>query len=89
MKMRCKKEYLQIIDDYFSKFGYKINRVKIPNIIGRTNWNYIEIASTEEIGHGDVPSRAMEQINTACRNGTTIWHNHANLGNYSLDNSIV
>lgn len=89
MKMRCKKEYLQIIDDYFSKFGYKINRVKLPNITGRTNWNYVEISSTEEIGYGDVPSRAMEQINTACRNGTTIWHNHANLGNYSLDNSIV
>lgn len=87
--MRCKKEYLQIIDDYFSKFGYKINRVKLPNIVGRTNWNYVEIASTEEIGYGDVPSTAMEQINTACRNGVTIWHNHTNLGNFSLDNSIV
>lgn len=87
--MRAKNEYLEIIDNYFTRFGYKVNTVKIPNIVGRTNWNYIEIASAEEIGYGDVPSTAMEQINTACRNGTTIWHSHTNLGNFSLDNSIV
>lgn len=88
-EMRVKTPFLRNIDAYFSRFGYKVNTVKLPNIVGRTNWNYIEIASTEEIGYGDVPSTAMEQINAACRNGVTIWHNHANLGNFSLDNSIV
>ena len=31
----------------------------------------------------------MDIINKICRNGVTIWHNHANIGNYSLNNSIV
>ncbi len=87
--MRPKLEYLKIIDDYFTRFGYKINKIETPNIIGRKNWNYVEIASSEEIGIGTVPSKYMELINNACRKGVTIWHNHTNLGNYSLDNSIV
>lgn len=39
MHMRPKKEYLQIIDDYFTRYGYKVNRIKVPNITGRTYWN--------------------------------------------------
>ena len=89
MHMRPKKEYLEIIDDYFTRFGYKINRVKVPNITGRTYWNYIEIGASEDIGYGDVPAIYMDIINNACRKGITIWHNHANIGNYSLSNTIV
>lgn len=89
MHMRPKKEYLQIIDDYFTRYGYKVNRIKVPNITGRTYWNYVEIGASEDIGYGDVPSKFMEEINNACRKGITIWHNHANVGNYSLNNTIV
>ena len=86
---RCKLEYLKIIDDYFSRFGYKINRVETPNIVGRRNWNYVEIGQSECIGYGTVPSSYMSEINNACRKGVTIWHNHSNLGNFNLDNSIT
>lgn len=88
-KMRAKIENLKIIDDYFSRFGYKINKLELPNITGRRNWNYIEIGSSEEIGYGQVQSTFMQIINNACRKGVTIWHNHTNLGNYSVDNSII
>ena len=87
--MRCKLEYLKIIDDYFSRFGYAINRVLEPNIIGRENFNYVEIGSTEEIGNGDVPVQFMDKINNACRRGVTIWHNHENIGNFNVSNNIV
>lgn len=88
-KMRCKKEYLEIIDDYFSKFGYAINRITDVNFTGRANWNYVEIGSHESIGYGEVPSNALETINNACKKGVTIWHNHANVGNYALENNII
>ena len=87
--MRCKNEYLRIIDDYFSRFGYAIRHLETPNLTGRSNWNYIEIGQSEEIGYGDVPSKYMDIINNSCRKGVTIWHSHANLGNYALSNSIV
>ena len=88
-QMRVKTEYLKIIDDYFTRFGYAIRCLETPNITGRRYWNYVEIGASEEIGYGEVPSKFMDTINNACRKGVTIWHNHANVGNYSLNNSIV
>ena len=85
-KMNIRAEYARIIDDYFSRYGYKINRITSPNITGRPIFNYVEIGSSECIGYGDVPSKYMDIINRACRKGVTIWHNHSNLGNYSLNN---
>ena len=87
--MRVKTEYLKIIDDYFTRFGYAIKKLELPNIKGRKYWNYIEIGQNEEIGYGDVPSKFMDVINNTCRRGVTIWHNHENIGNYSLDNKII
>lgn len=88
-QMRVKTEYLKIIDDYFTRFGYAIKSLAMPNITGRKYWNYVEIGASEEIGYGEVPAKYMDTINNACRRGVTIWHNHQNIGNYNLDNSII
>lgn len=88
-EMRVKNQFMQIIDDYFTRFGYAIKKIDNPHLTGRRNWNYIEIGSNENIGYGDVPSSYMTEINNACRKGVTIWHDHENVGNYALDNSIV
>lgn len=88
-QMRVKTEYLKIIDDYFSRFGYAVKKIEIPNIKGRKYWNYVEIGQSEEIGYGEVPSKYMEIINNAFRSGVTIWHQHENLGNFNLNNIIV
>ena len=93
-KMSIRSEYAAIIDDWFNRFGYKINRVKTPDQIGRTYWNYIQIGATESIGYStnttrSVPASSMEIINNIYRAGVTIWHNHANIGNYALNNTVV
>lgn len=87
--MRVKTEYLEIIDNYFTRFGYKINKLVMPNITGRKYWNYVEIGQDEDIGFGSVPASDMDIINRACRRGVTIWHNHNNVGDYSLNNEII
>lgn len=90
-----KPEYMAQIDDYFSRFGYKILRVKQPNITGRQNWNYVQIGSDEIIGasnnHGaiPVPTTDMEKINDIFRSGVTCWHSHDNMGNFGLNNPIM
>ena len=84
-----RKEYAEQIDDYFSRYGYKVNEVKIPNIYGRKNFNFIEIGKDDCIGYGNIPSKYMEKINNICRQGVTIWHNHENLGNYNVNNPII
>lgn len=90
--MTIRREYARIIDDYFQKYGYKINRIKSPNLTGRTNYNYVLIGTGENIGYPTgnkyVPAESMEIINNIFRRGVTLWHNHANLGDYSLNNTI-
>lgn len=86
--MQLCDEELNIIDDYFTRYGYKINETKLANITGRPYWNYIKIAQGESIGYGTVPSKYMDVINNICMNGVTIWHSHSNIGNYNLDNSL-
>ena len=94
-KMSIRSEYASIIDDWFNRFGYKINRVVVPDQIGRTYWNFVQIGASENIGYSpstaarSVPAASMEIINTIYRNGVTIWHNHANIGNYSLNNTVI
>ena len=83
-----KREYAKVIDDYFTRQGYQINETKIPNITGRPAFNYIKIADSECIGYGSIPSNFMETLNKICRRGVTIWHNHLNLGDYSVNNQI-
>lgn len=92
-KMSIRSEFARIIDDWFSRFGYKVNRVKLPNQVGRAYWNFVKIGSYENIGYStnairSVPSASMEVINNIYRSGVTIWHNHENIGNYSLNNTI-
>ena len=93
-RMSIREEYARICDDYFTKYGYKINRIKTPSFNSRTYWNFIQIGADENIGYStlsnkSVPASDMEIINNIFRQGVTIWHNHANLGNYSLNNTIV
>lgn len=88
-EMRVKTEYLKIIDDYFTKYGYSIKKLEMPNIKTRKVFNYLEIGSNEIIGTGSVVSQYMSTINNICRKGVTIWHNHNNIGNYDLDNSNI
>lgn len=87
-KMSIKKDYAKRIDDYFTKYGYRVNALKIPNINNRKIFNYVQIAQDENIGYGNIPNNYMEIINKIFRNGVTIWHNHENIGNYRLDNSV-
>lgn len=90
-KMTIKQEYARSIDEFFTRFGYKTNRLKLPNQTGRRYFNYVEIGSSEIIGYPNdkgCPAQAMEEINKMYRSGITLWHNHSRIGNYT-ENTIV
>ena len=88
-RVHCKPEYMRIIDDYFTRFGYKVNRLKTPNITGRRYFNYVQIASSDDVASGSIPNIYMDEINKAFRKGITIWHDHNSIGNYSVSNTII
>lgn len=89
--MSIKREYAELIDDFYTRFGYKINKLKLPNQTGRRYFNYVEIGKSEIIGYPNnkgCPADAMEQINNMYRSGITLWHDHDRIGNYA-DNTII
>lgn len=82
-----KAEVAQKLDQYFDMFGYKVCNVKVPNITGRSQWNFIKTIDCN--ADGNIPQEDLETIRKACNAGITFWHTPANIYNYSLTNSIV
>lgn len=83
MHMSIRKEYAQIIDDYFSMFGYATHKVKVPNITGRPSWNYVKTIDAKIVG--SVPFGDMVAIKNMFNNGVTFWHGDY-VGDYSRSN---
>lgn len=88
-KMGLVGEEMHRLDQYFNRFGYKVMEVKIPYFTSRKEFNFVKIGESEVVASGSFPVDYVEVINEIFRNGTTIWHNHANIGNYGLLNPIV
>ena len=86
-KMSIKSEIAKIIDSYFSMYGYKVNTLKIPNITGRTNWNYVKTINANI--EGDIPESDINEIKTLFNNGITLWHNTSTYLDYSQNNAII
>lgn len=85
--MCIKEEYAKIIDNYFTMYGYKVNTLKVPNLTGRRNWNFIKTIGANI--EGDVPESAIQEIKNMFNNGVTIWHNPATYLDYSQSNDII
>ena len=86
-EMSIKPEYAEIIDNYFSMFGYKVNALKTPNVTGRTNWNYVKTIGCYI--EATIPQDDLAEIKAMFDRGITFWHNPATFGMYNQTNSIV
>lgn len=85
--MTIKAEYARIIDNYFTMYGYKVNMLKVPNITGRQNWNYVKTIDVNIVG--DVPQDDIQEIKGYFDRGITIWHNPSTFLDYNQNNNIV
>ena len=86
-KMSIRAEYARIIDDFFSMYGYKVNRLKSININKRTNWDYIKTIDVNL--EGNIPEKDLDEIRKLFNNGCTFWHTTQYFLDYSRTNSIV
>lgn len=84
--MKIRPEYAEMIDNYFSCYGYAVKRVKRPNINSRTEWNYIK--TTGCTISGNVPGDTEHLICAMYDGGLTFWHNPEHMYRYDLDNPI-
>ena len=85
IKKQIRKEYIDRLTDYFKMFGYKTNRLKIPNLRTRQNWNYVQTEGCNIIGNFNQTD--LEKIKRVFDNGVTLWHTN-DIGNYNLANGV-
>ena len=86
-KMSVRSEVAKVIDDFFSIYGYHVNLLKVPNITGRRNWNYVKTINANIEAY--IPQEDLDEIKKMFDNGITIWHNTSTFLDYSQNNDII
>lgn len=81
-----KRAMLESIDNFFTKYGYKVCRLKVPNIDTRPFWNFVKTSGCQL--KGKAPQKHLDNIRAQFDNGVTLWHvtKGAVIGNYDFDN---
>lgn len=80
-------EIIKEIDNYFTMYGYQVNRVAKPTLNNRPQFTYVQ---TENCTIDEsVPNNFKSNVEKLFDRGITFWKNPENIGNYSLDNRPV
>lgn len=87
-RCRITAEYAEAIDNYFNMYGYKCNKVKVPNLNTRPHWNYVKAYNCNILGES-LPAPAMETIKQTLGKGITFWKSMSEVGMYGYDNSPI
>lgn len=85
--MTIKKEYAQILDEYFDMYGYKTNRVKIPSQNHRENYWFTKTVDANI--SGPIPQGDLQTIKDCYNRGVTYWKNPAVFKDYSVENGTT
>lgn len=80
-----KTEQFRKLDNFFSKFGYAINKVNPVSFKNRTTWDYIK--TIDIYISGPIPQDDMQDLKDIFNKGITIWHDPAHFGDYSQNNA--
>lgn len=73
-------EFRNIGADFFRKFGYRINRLKVPSLNTMTRFNYLKTQDAKL--EGTIPQDDKVRILSIYNNGITFWHDD-NIGDYT------
>lgn len=89
-RYRLNDETCERLGWYFHLFGYKQNKIMIPNLKSRKRYNYIKTIQANLKTTG-VPKVHAQKLSQIFNNGTTIWHvdNGITVKDYSYDNEEV
>lgn len=92
-------EIANTYDDFFTQFGYAVNKIKVPYIMQansrtlRPQWNYVKtrncIVKPNDVSSSTYGMNAdvVKAIQDIFNNGITFWMNHQNVGMYNLSNN--
>ena len=75
---------IERIDKFFTMYGYRTNKVKVPNISSRPYFNYTKTMNCKIVGN--IPADAIAKVQNYFNSGITFWKNASVVGNYSVNN---
>ena len=84
-KKTVSREIAKVIDDYFTMYGYKINRVQTPNIHTRKSHTYIKTVGCHI--EADLCNEDATKIESIFDNGVTFWTDGDRIGQYNDNNN--
>lgn len=65
-------EYAKMIDEFFTRYGYRVDSIKVPEINSRRYCNYVKTKNSHVAG--DIAVDAKEAMELALDSGVTFWH---------------
>lgn len=80
-----KTEYITMIDEFFSHYGYLVNETKVPTFHKRPNYDYLKTRDINIVG--DIPNEDIEELENIFNDGVTVWHNANTYGDYNVNNA--
>lgn len=100
-RMCCVPQVAEMIDEFFDRWGYAIERIEAVNITSRPSWNYVKTQGaaprSANVGSGTgvpvsrgrgTPAEALDVIRRAFDAGVTFWHTTSGFGDFSLANGV-
>lgn len=84
-RYNIKRQFAEKIDDYFSMYGYATNKLKLPNLDNRSEWNYVKTAGANITG-ANIPSDDLFALKQMFNDGVTFWHKPENYLDYTKNN---
>ena len=79
------RDVAESIDNYFTMFGYKVNKVKVPSRRNRPYFTYVKTKGCNV--DGAISSDVIEHIEEIYNKGIRFWTAPQYVGNYTLNNS--
>lgn len=86
-RARITEQQAKVIDDYFTQYGYRVNRLGTPSIHNRPHYTYVKTLGCKV--KGLAPNDATKKICEVFDNGITFWVTPSEVGNYSVNNAPV
>lgn len=86
------RQDLIAIDEFFTAYGYAVNRAIYPAFNTRANHNYLKTSDCLIMPNSNaefIPAEDKEELENIFNSGVTVWHNPSTMGNYNVDNSPV
>ena len=80
--MSIRSEQAKRLDQFFDMYGYKVNEVKVPEIMSRPMWNFVKTIGCVVLGGIDAEDR--RKIGAIFDKGITLWHAPDTMYRYDL-----